>query len=897
MMRALLLLLLLAALPVASWSQTTRLGGIINTYASVVAIDKAAGTITVAGTAGFSSGDPVLIVQMQGATIDQTNGPAYGAVLGYGSAGNYEIGWLRCVDGATLTLAGGLRRTYDPAGQVQVVRLPRPVSHAVIDRTVTCEAWDGSTGGIVALMADTIELSAPIDVSGKGFRGGVFVNARSAPHYYVTDYAGVDDPDYQARKGEGIARTGVAPLTSGKGAPANAGGGGNNHNAGGGGGAGFGCGGNGGWAYYLPSYYSGDHRDALGIGGHPIPYGDASLGQRLSLGGGGGAGHGNNNAATDGASGAGAVVLMASVIISSDQLILAHGATARSAAPDGAGGGGGGGTVLLAVDRIQGKLLVDVAGGDGGVCGIETQDVGPGGGGGGGLAWVKPATLPAGLTVNAAAGVNGYSKNFGRNAPGYGDSTYGSTPGCLGGTLFGLDIPLGSRLDIAVEIGPSATLCAGDSTRLHAALRGSDGAGLTYRWTPSVGVSDPASPDPMVHPSTTTTYSVTITEPGGCQHVAEVVVRVLPMPTVAIDGPLTICDRESTTLTVSSPYATYRWSTGESSRAITVDRAGSYAVTVTTEQGCTATASVDVTIRPRPTIDLARSFRLCKGESRTLSVSGGVSYLWSPSAGLSCATCPNPVARPDSTTTYRVIVVDANGCVAVDSVTVAVVSGLVTVGGAPGSFPELAFDTTMVNENTCREITLFNADSLPYTVTAGTLFHNGAFSAPPEQFPLTIPPHGSAPLVVCFAPRHAGAQEDTLEMDVCPKLAIRLSSVATFDALGTNCRTTIRIRSTGGEGLLKLGAPHPNPASTAVSVPVTLQGLTAEAAGVSRGELFDHLGRRVAEGVYGGERSASVPGLEHGELTLDLRSVPQGAYYLRLATAQGTVVVPISVTR
>ncbi len=37
-------------------------------------------------------------------------------------------------------------------------------------------------------------------------------------------------------------------------------------------------------------------------------------------------------------------------------------------------------------------------------------------------------------------------------------------------------------------------------------------------------------------------------------------------------------------------------------------------------------------------------------------------YLWSPSTGLSCTTCPNPVANPMSTTTYTVTFNDSNGC-------------------------------------------------------------------------------------------------------------------------------------------------------------------------------------------------------------------------------------------
>ena len=45
--------------------------------------------------------------------------------------------------------------------------------------------------------------------------------------------------------------------------------------------------------------------------------------------------------------------------------------------------------------------------------------------------------------------------------------------------------------------------------------------------------------------------------------------------------------------------------------------------------------------------------------------SAQVTYFWSPADGLSCSDCPNPIAAPDLTTTYTLVVVDENGCQAV----------------------------------------------------------------------------------------------------------------------------------------------------------------------------------------------------------------------------------------
>ena len=60
------------------------------------------------------------------------------------------------------------------------------------------------------------------------------------------------------------------------------------------------------------------------------------------------------------------------------------------------------------------------------------------------------------------------------------------------------------------------------------------------------------------------------------------------------------------------------------------------------------------------------------GETVTLTstFTTGSSILWSPDIDLSCTDCAEPEASPTETTVYLLTSVDANGCVAVDTVTV-----------------------------------------------------------------------------------------------------------------------------------------------------------------------------------------------------------------------------------
>jgi gliding motility-associated-like protein len=66
----------------------------------------------------------------------------------------------------------------------------------------------------------------------------------------------------------------------------------------------------------------------------------------------------------------------------------------------------------------------------------------------------------------------------------------------------------------------------------------------------------------------------------------------------------------------------------------------------------------------------------CNGAPVQLQVTGGLSYAWTPSAGLSCNTCPNPFASPTQTTTYEVKVVDVCQTVT-ETVTVSVGPNLI----------------------------------------------------------------------------------------------------------------------------------------------------------------------------------------------------------------------------
>lgn len=95
-------------------------------------------------------------------------------------------------------------------------------------------------------------------------------------------------------------------------------------------------------------------------------------------------------------------------------------------------------------------------------------------------------------------------------------------------------------------------------------------------------------------------YSVTTLDLFGCIRTAyspNITVHPLPDPKITANRSTTICKDESVTLSASPGFDTYVWSNGANEPMITVTESGTYAVTVTDEYGCTATAEpVTVTV-------------------------------------------------------------------------------------------------------------------------------------------------------------------------------------------------------------------------------------------------------------------------------------------------------------
>ena len=95
--------------------------------------------------------------------------------------------------------------------------------------------------------------------------------------------------------------------------------------------------------------------------------------------------------------------------------------------------------------------------------------------------------------------------------------------------------------------------------------------------------------------------------------------------------------------------------------------------------GCVGdTVVLPATVIPQPLPGISKGDTILLGNSTSLLASGGTTYSWTPSTGLSCTACPNPVASPSVTTTYSVKISTGPTCFANDTVTIHVIAPIIS---------------------------------------------------------------------------------------------------------------------------------------------------------------------------------------------------------------------------
>ncbi|MCB9204729.1 MAG: PKD domain-containing protein [Flavobacteriales bacterium] len=226
------------------------------------------------------------------------------------------------------------------------------------------------------------------------------------------------------------------------------------------------------------------------------------------------------------------------------------------------------------------------------------------------------------------------------------------------------------------DAGADQTICEGDVTTM-------DGSGaVQYSWSPTTDLVDPTSATTQASPTTTTTYTLTVTDANGCEDTDDMTITVNPVPTINAGADEAICDGQTVQLTASGAQD-YSWSptTGlDDASIVNPTFSGSttttFTVTGTDANGCTATDDIEVTVYPLPVADFDQPSDVCLGASTAFvnnSAGNNITYNWAFGDGnTSTAQSPAHTYASDGTFNVDLTVTDANGCVATDSETATV---------------------------------------------------------------------------------------------------------------------------------------------------------------------------------------------------------------------------------
>lgn len=275
---------------------------------------------------------------------------------------------------------------------------------------------------------------------------------------------------------------------------------------------------------------------------------------------------------------------------------------------------------------------------------------------------------------------------------------------------------------LTISVSGNTSICEGQSTALTAT------GASTYTWSPATGLNATTGTTVSASPTSTTTYVVTGTA-NGCTNSTTIVVNVNPNPVIQTSGDVNVCSGQFVTLSASGASG-YSWSPGTNlntttgATVIANPTATTTYTVVGTDNGCTSSASITVSVITQPIVNVtASTTSICNGQSATLTASGADTYTWSPSTGLNTTTGATVIATPATTTTYTVTGFVAGGCFSTNTITINA-----NTGGAAPAMPGLIAGNKKpcptVNENYSVAL-VANAIGYTWTVPAGVTIVSG----------------------------------------------------------------------------------------------------------------------------------------------------------------------------
>jgi gliding motility-associated-like protein len=298
----------------------------------------------------------------------------------------------------------------------------------------------------------------------------------------------------------------------------------------------------------------------------------------------------------------------------------------------------------------------------------------------------------------------------------------------------------------------STTICKGDSIQLNAF-----GANK-YVWNNSSYLNNDTASSPIAKPTTSTSFIVSGFI-GPCSNKDTVTINVTSLvPDAGLNK--SICVGDSIQLNASGGTA-YQWLSNHTLSDTSINNPIAKPLTNTKYYVMVSNGickkkldSVEITVTNFLVTTAGKDTSLCKNDSIQLLGTGGTSFVWSPSAGLSQSNIPNPIAKPQSTTRY-ILKSTSGNCTAEDTI-------LLTVHEPP--ILDLGLNKTVCKDDSIQVNSLTNADKFTWTPT--TFLNNSLV-----KNPVIVPKNNIAYFVKAESSQTTCYSYDTLAVNVNEPIA------------------------------------------------------------------------------------------------------------------------------
>lgn len=263
-------------------------------------------------------------------------------------------------------------------------------------------------------------------------------------------------------------------------------------------------------------------------------------------------------------------------------------------------------------------------------------------------AWSTSPTQNTATATNLAAGTYSVTINDANNCSATANTNISPTP-----------------TPLVVTLSPTDVLCFGDATGSIIATASGSNGNYTYNWS-----NAPTQTTATAVNLAAGSYTVTVSDVTGCSASAQTTITEPATPlTLSHTQVDVLCFGDATgslqlTATGGTPAYTYLWSNSNNTATLSNLLAGSYSITTTDANNCSASMSITIL---QPTAPLSANSTVtnltCNGDNSgaiaIINTAGGTpsySYNWSNS--------PNNTASQNnlSAGTYSVTIVDANSC-------------------------------------------------------------------------------------------------------------------------------------------------------------------------------------------------------------------------------------------